>query len=362
MPKYLGNTALSYLRTNYYYTSLNEENDDCQDEAFYNAAKKKLENYQWLQDISKQILKGLCYVYRKRLKRNFESDICKFLYFWLGNILLEKMSHNIVFFDVISNLFDILKHDNFGKICKLPHYYMDVNHFKNIKLFFDYSEDYYSYKHQLTGLNHSCNEEYKTYLDKYVKSYNEVKVECADNQNLNSYCKEFNDYFNDKDNYHLSNWKCVLDKHGHEEEELEEDSVAQGPILSPGLGNGVHTGTIQNEVSSEIGQKVNRPGSSVYHRHEGISDLSNISNLPEDSSPSTIKKSITSAASAAGLLVPPFLIYNYTPAGTWISKLLGRNKGPTRNPYANPELMENFSMPGDFDSERNRYNIMYRPE
>ncbi|KMZ89352.1 hypothetical protein PVBG_06188 [Plasmodium vivax Brazil I] len=61
--------------------------------------------------------------------------------------------------------------NNKGRYCELTHYFINENNFKNIKLFFDYSQDYISYEQQLTGHNHSCNEEYKTYLDKYVKSY-----------------------------------------------------------------------------------------------------------------------------------------------------------------------------------------------
>ncbi|VUZ99607.1 PIR protein [Plasmodium vivax] len=361
MTNFLGNTKLSILNTKYYYTSLNEAHDDCQNEAFYNIAKKKLEDYDWLQDVSEQILKGLCYVYRKRLKNNFESDICKFLYFWLGNILYDKLKYNILFFDVINNLFDILKDDNMRKICILPHTYMDVNHFKKIKFFFDYSEDYNSYKQQLAGNNHFCNNDYKTYLDTYVKSYKDVKVECAKNPNLNSYCEQFNQYFKDKYDYDLSNWKCVLDEHGHEEEELEEDNVAQDPLLSPGSKMGAHSATEQNELPNVIGQEENSPGTSGYPLRERTADMNNISEHPDDSSPSTIKKSITSAVSAAGLLVPPFLVYNFTPARSWINKLLGR-KQTYRNPLTERELIENSYQPDHFDSERNRYNIWYRPE
>ncbi|VUZ99515.1 PIR protein, partial [Plasmodium vivax] len=103
-----------------------------------------------------------------------------------------------------------------------------------------------------------------------------------------------------------------------------------------------------------------------YLSKEGFKRES-MSSVSEESSGSTIKKSITSAASAAGVLVPPFLVYHvitiviFTPAKSWINRLLGR-KQMYRNPYANQELMADFSMPQDFYSERNRYNIMYNPE
>ncbi|SCA81771.1 VIR protein [Plasmodium vivax] len=363
MSRYLGDTALSILNTKYYYTSLNKEKDDCQDEEFYKAAKKKLEDYNWLQDVSDQILKGLCYVYRKRLKGNFESNICKFLYFWLGNILLDKMSHNVVFFDVILDLFNILKNDEIGKFCELPRYYINKNNFKYIKFFFDYSQDYNNYREQLTGNNPSCNYEYKTYLETYVNFYKSVRDECAKYPNRNSYCNEFYQHFNGKSEYLLSNWKCELQEHGREEQELEdeEEEVAEESKLPTIHGMGVYPVTNQNEDSSEKEQEKNGPGSPGYPSGEGTPFLNDTLYPADDPTPSTIKKSITSAASAAGVLVPLFLVYHFTPAKSWINRLLGR-KQMYRNPYANQVFMANFSMPEDFYSERNRYNIMYRPE
>ncbi|KMZ95055.1 hypothetical protein PVMG_05582 [Plasmodium vivax Mauritania I] len=303
------NKALSIVNTKYYYTSLDEEKDDCQDEAFYNAAKEKLKNNSWKEDASDNILKALCYVYKKSLNDHFERHICKYLYFWLGNILLDKMKNNIVFVDVIIDLFNILKDDNMRKICILPHTYMDVNHFKKIKFFFDYSEDYNSYKQQLIGHNNSCNSEYKTYLDNYVKSYNNVKDECTKNPNHNSYyCNEFDEYFKGKDVYDLSNWTCNLQEHGHEEQELED--IAEDPQLQPVLELRGDPTTILNQVSSVTGQSEKGPGSSVYTSSERTSDLNSLLDHQGDSSSSTIKKSVTSAVSAAGVLVPPFLIYN----------------------------------------------------
>ncbi|VVA00380.1 PIR protein, partial [Plasmodium vivax] len=132
-------------------------------------------------------------------------------------------------------------------------------------------------------------------------------------------------------------------------------------------GMGVYPVTNQNEDSSEKEQEKNGPGSPGYPSGEGTPFLNDTLYPADDPTPSTIKKSITSAASAAGVLVPLFLVYHvitiaiFTPAKSWINRLLGR-KQMYRNPYANQVFMANFSMPEDFYSERNRYNIMYRPE
>ncbi|VVA00005.1 PIR protein [Plasmodium vivax] len=361
MSNYLGDNRLSLIRTKYFYGQLDNGTDGCQNDTFYKLAKIKLDINDGLQVVSDKILKGLCCVYKKKLKNNFESDICKFLYFWLGHILLDKMRNKVVFFDVILDLFNALNDDNIGKICEFPHYYINENNFKNIKFFFDYSEDYNSYKVQLTGNNPSCNYEYKTYLENYVKSYKNIRDECAYNQNRNKYCNEFYQHFNGKNDYYLSNWTCNLQENGQEDPELGEEEE-EGSLISAGAGMGVHPVINQNEIPNVTREGEKGPGFSGYISSEINSDLNGVSDPAHDSSPSTIKKIVTSAVSAAGVLVPPFLIYNYAPARSWINKLLGMNKGTNRNPYANPELMADFSMPQDFYSERNRYNIMYNPE
>ncbi|KMZ83193.1 hypothetical protein PVBG_06029 [Plasmodium vivax Brazil I] len=72
-------------------------------------------------------------------------------------------------------------------------------------------------------------------------------------------------------------------------------------------------------------------------------------------------KSITGAVSVAGALVPSYLLYNYTPAGNLINKLLGRTTRMNHNPLTEAQLMNNFYPPDQFNSERSGYNISYRP-
>ncbi|SCA83560.1 Plasmodium vivax Vir protein, putative [Plasmodium vivax] len=115
------------------------------------------------------------------------------------------------------------------------------------------------------------------------------------------------------------------------------------------------------QFSNVSEQEENLPGSSGYSSTEGNFELDSASDPADLPSPSTIKKSITTAVSAAGLLVPPFLVYNFTPVRSWINKLLGRNQ-IYRNLLTERELIENSYQPSHFDSERNRYNISYRPE
>ncbi|KMZ77233.1 hypothetical protein PVIIG_06057 [Plasmodium vivax India VII] len=107
-----------------------------------------------------------------------DSDLCNFLYFWLGNILLEKLNANFLFHEVILYLFDTLIDDKYQKICKLPHSLMLKKDFENFKLIFDCSQGYKSYSKHLLSPGMSCSNKYKSYLDTDTNNYKRFYNEC----------------------------------------------------------------------------------------------------------------------------------------------------------------------------------------
>ncbi|KMZ83291.1 hypothetical protein PVBG_06060 [Plasmodium vivax Brazil I] len=309
MTNYLGKTQFSNLNTNFYYTSLNEASYDCKDEAFYNAAEEKLKSNSWKENASDKILKALCYVYRKMLIQDYERDICKYLYFWLGNILIDKMKHNHVFQDVIRDLFDILKNHK-GKVCAAHTYHIDVENFKNIKLFFDYSKDYDSYENQITYYNPPCNEKYKNYLKSYVDTYKKFQVKCPNGRHSYRYCDIFNEYFADKDPEKLSKWTCNIQPNEPEEEEAWGETEATEEQSSPT--HGMEGQNADPRGGFEQGRKQGEEYHSSSDSNVYTMDSQMDSNsLPSDGTPSTIiSKSVTGAVSVAGALVPSYLLYN----------------------------------------------------
>ncbi|CAI7724231.1 PIR protein [Plasmodium vivax] len=352
-------TKLSYLNTNFYYNSLNTRYNDCQDEEFYNTAKEKLKKYTWNMDVSEQISKGLCYVYRKSRRKEPVNNICNFLYFWLGNILIDKMEHNSVFQDVIRDLFDVLTNHK-DKICTAHTYHIDVENFKNIKLFFDYSQDYDSYENQITYYNPPCNNNYKEYLKTYVDTYNIFQEECQNKRPSYRYCDLFNKYFANKNRTLLSTWTCNPQDNEPEVEYPETDKTEEEepPRTNVIEGQSVALG---EQFKGGREQVAEPPGSSHYLPHQDTFVSNNASDNSDDTPPSITSKSITGAVSVAGALVPSYLLYNYTPAGNLINKLLGRTTRMNHNPLSEAQLMNNFYQPEGFNSERSGYNISYRP-
>ncbi|KMZ96453.1 hypothetical protein PVNG_05438 [Plasmodium vivax North Korean] len=308
--KIILNTQLSNLNTNFYYTSLNGGYDNCQHVEFYNAAKVKLKENHLNEEVSEQILKGLCYVYRKSFVKESVKYICNFLYYWLGDILSDKMSNKVVFLDVIRDLFNILENHK-GKICTAPiNYHINVENFKNIKLFFDYSEDYNNYIGQLNTHNPPCNEKYKNYLQKYVDTYNKFQRECQDKRTYYGYCDLFNKYFDKKNPTHLSKWTCKLDNNEPEAEKTYDETEEMETQRLPAY-------EMRGQATNSIGrlkggreEGTEYPSPSNYLPHEDAS-VNNISSDSSDGTPSTItSKSITGAVSVAGALVPSYLLYN----------------------------------------------------
>ncbi|CAG9473064.1 unnamed protein product [Plasmodium vivax] len=372
MSTFLGKIKLNNLRTKHYYYNFDNEIGECDGDVFIETAKSELAMWNELLPVSEKILKALCFVYKRSMRQNFDKDICKFFYFWLGNILLNNLEKRKrqFFIDIIVNIFNSLNSAGNGEVCKPPHIYIYENDFDDIKQIFDYSEDYSSYRIQLTEHNPPCNSEYKSYLDAYVNTYNKLRGECAATGYLTGYCKEFHNYFHGKDADLLSTWSCDLqendprDKELEEEEEVEDDNETAARIerSSPTFRIGAQDPSFIHIHSSGGAVRDAVHDGPVSSLLQGKSLMGSDSSSPDASSPSIASKSITGAVSVAGILVPSYLMYNYTSAGTWINKVLGRKTRTNFNPYTDQFLMANISGPENFYSERSRYNISYRPE
>ncbi|VUZ99522.1 PIR protein [Plasmodium vivax] len=362
MDHYLDNIQLGNLRTIHYYYKLDKGRYGCEYFPFYDAATRVLDSYHWRQKDSDKILRALCYAYKNILAGYLDNDICNFLYFWLGNILLEKLVTKELFHEVILKLFNTLVDDKKDQICELPHSLMLKEEFKDFKLIFDCSEDYKSYREQYINLVTSCNNDYKEHLDTHIRNYNHFYDKCKVENLKESYCTAFDKYFPEYSSYLLSQFKCRLETKHPTVDQLEEyhkitQEQPRGQQMIGGLQRGEKfsvepgVGVSLVEHHSPSGSYVNRVDSQMGSN-----------SLPSVDTPSTItSKSITGAVSVAGALVPSYLLYNYTPAGNLINKLLGRTTRMNHNPLMEAQLMNNLYQPEGFNSERSGYNISYRP-
>ncbi|SCA81804.1 VIR protein [Plasmodium vivax] len=348
------------MRTKRNYKIFDEEKGTCENFSFYSEAREKLISYNGLQSVSDKILRAVCHVYNKSKSRDFDVDTCNFLYFWLGNMLFSNLKNTNFVSEVIIELYQRLNENNKQRVCDIPHISMQENDFQKIKLIFDYSQDYVNYSLDLAKYNPPCNEEYKEYLTTYVDNYKQLYKECKSEHPQHRYCTEFIRYYDYKKHDDLLMWSCELTETLPEADPLEgedENDEDQAQLY-------VHSG---RGMAQQVLQQTN---GRVQEYQENSDPLSPYPTMPEngivsttpDGSPSTLtSKSITGAVSVAGALVPSYLLYNYTPAGNLINKLLGRKKWMNHNPLTEAQLMNNFYQPDHFNSERSGYNISYRP-
>ncbi|CAG9485346.1 unnamed protein product [Plasmodium vivax] len=361
MSNYLGDENLQLLQTKHNYDKLDRGWDIYDYDTYYNVTKKILDGNKGLENDSKKIQRALYYVYKNRLEGKIESDICNFLYYWLGDILLEKLEIKILFQEIISNLFKTLIDDNNDQLCQLPHYYMESNEFHDFKSIFDCSEDYKSYNIHLLTPGKSCSNNYKIHLEKNIENYNRFYSECEVEGLNKPYCDTFRKYFPDKEMNLLSKFKCTLETRDPNVGQSEEQKGAQAQPQVRQMNRGLQ-GEVTFPVVPLVGVSPVEHHSSSGSYVNSINSQIDSNSLPSDGTPSTItSKSITGAVSVAGALVPSYLLYNYTPAGNLINKLLGRTTRVNHNPLTEAQLMNNFYQPDRFNSERSGYNISYRP-
>ncbi|KMZ82453.1 hypothetical protein PVIIG_06163 [Plasmodium vivax India VII] len=322
MFNYLGDDELKYLQTIHNYGKLDNGRDHCKYYPFYDAAQRVLDSYYLLKDDSDKILRALCYVYKNSVPDNLYSDMCNFLYFWLGKLLLEKLVTKNLFHEVILDLFKILTNAKNHQICQLPHYYMNSKEFQDFKSIFDCSEDYKTYCAHLLIPGMPCNNKYKTHLERNKEIYKKFYDECEIENKGYEYCKAFREYFPNKKSNLLSQFNCRLEAKNPTVYQLEEDDIGA------------------QELPQE-GQMIGK-----LQRNEKFSAVSEIGVSPVQH-PSSPDSYVNRVDSQMG--------------GNLINKLLGRTTRTNHNPLMEEQLINNFYQPEQFNAERSGYNISYRP-
>ncbi|KMZ89793.1 hypothetical protein PVMG_06061 [Plasmodium vivax Mauritania I] len=175
----------------------------------YNNVTGELKGQISVRNISDKIAKAICYVYKKKLyDSNFESDLCSYMYYWIGHKIYDNSGSTPVFTRIMRMLFQVLNGENNIMICNPLSYTIDRDTFYKNKLLFDYSQDHENIKIHTAGYK-TCNKDYKEYIDKYIRVYKDEHSDCY-GRNENKYdCKTFFSLF-PKDKYNeLSSFHCV---------------------------------------------------------------------------------------------------------------------------------------------------------
>ncbi|VUZ99944.1 PIR protein [Plasmodium vivax] len=350
MGKILGDDDLNNLSTKIHYSYFDNKIENCDNVHFYEDTKKRLIQHEGLKKVSDKIMKALCYVYNESKRSDFNSNICNYFYYWLSDILLTYLKHKSSYRQTLDILYSFLYNNERVRKCNPIYYEMSENDIKKFKLIFDYSQDYDTYMKQLNDDSLKCTENYKNYLQNYVNSYKELQTECESEHNSYKYCEYFKQYFPNEVPSLLSTWACKLEETKEQTEKIKE-------------GSSEDTGKTQSQSTVTGISGSDGPGrTSDSHSYSSSTGMGITPSSSNGTSSPITSKGITAIASTTGFLVPSFLMYKFTPAGTWINKLLGRKSNINHIPLRDSGIIEQFPDGGRFNTENDRFNISYSPE
>ncbi|SBT83877.1 PIR protein, partial [Plasmodium ovale] len=201
-------TDLESLPSNLFYHRLNRGWGNCENLDIWSSIKSDLVDIHGIQNDLEYIMKSLCYVTKLKDGDTYYSESCYYLYYWLGNILFQKLHDQTLFSDVIGIIYSRLPSSNLNNKCNFNYSNITRNDFNKRKMVYDYSQNFPTIKSALSDYNQSCYKEYHNYINDTVAMYNELNKHC--NGKDEDYCNEFKKIFLDYSNSELASLKCTL--------------------------------------------------------------------------------------------------------------------------------------------------------
>ncbi|SCA59615.1 Plasmodium vivax Vir protein, putative [Plasmodium vivax] len=332
----------SQFTSNIYYYDFDKELGNCNNISYFSDIKDELQRNYLDHNISDKIEKALCFIYNKKKEKkdNFDSELCSYLYYWIGAKIYPEIKTKSLFSKIITMLYHLLDSTDIHNTCKPLHNNIDEEKFNKYKLLFDYSKDHeYIYLKTLHG-HTTCDEDYKMVIEKYINAYRDVYSNCMGHNEKNYDCDNFKSLFKKKTHSNLTSITCKQVK----TETLLENNKG-------GLSPEAHFSPTVSSAEGSSGR--------VPHRKEGMltppdyyytrinSDLAGYKELDgipphptEESAKSGSTKTIMgSVVPVLGVSSFSLLLYKVTPVGGYINRLLGRN----RNMYNHIEYMDTFN-------------------
>ncbi|SBT73776.1 PIR protein [Plasmodium ovale] len=273
--------------------------------------KNDLNTYSTIKDVSDKLVNALCFL--SIFEQNEACNKrCNYLYFWIGNEIIDKVENDAVFSEIIRALYKGLESNSRLDKCKCTYNSINKEHFKKMKTVFDYFYDHSFLTEELPQYNKRCDREYKEYLNYAVTTYDSVYKFCIEHRQ-ESYCadivKFIPTFLSEKK---LTSLECDL--------------------------------------------------------QETISDMKSSVSLTADMDPNL--RSIGGSSEIfisiffplLGIIFIYFLLHKFTPVGTWIHKRLGFMKRirPNLSDMGTNELIEDYSEPEKVNFGKNIFNIAYR--
>ncbi|KMZ98407.1 hypothetical protein PVNG_04351 [Plasmodium vivax North Korean] len=191
MTNHLTSEHIGELTSKINYSKFEEGEGKCDDVHFFSDVTDDLRVHLSVKDISDKIKKALCYIYMKKpYHSNFESDLCSYIYYWLGDKIYSKTSNKGEFTKIMRMLYEVLNVTDKNIICKHFNYEINRDMFYKNKLLFEYSQDHGNIKIHTAGYK-TCNKDYKEYIDNYISTYTDAHSDCYEKGKKKYDCENF---------------------------------------------------------------------------------------------------------------------------------------------------------------------------
>ncbi|SBT54204.1 PIR Superfamily Protein [Plasmodium ovale wallikeri] len=279
---------------------------------FENFIKDRLNYLEHMSNIKEILLNAFIYIANMKPGDDQYNERWNYLFYWMGEKVYEKVKEISDFslnMDIINSLRkrmhenDEEYNDYFFKIKK--------SEFINLKKLYDYSQNYDAIKIKIDAPDYECSREYNNYIVENHDLYNTIKVECV--LDTTPYCKLFTNITKDT----LAKKKSILNCYG-----------------------------AKDTIFSEEG------------RRHGLSDLAVETTPTNSGNPTAIILPVL------GIFIIFFLLYKFTPLGTWIRTHFVRKKisrwEADVEETIDETLEENYKSEDD-NSLVNMHNIGYNP-
>ncbi|GAW84480.1 variable surface protein [Plasmodium gonderi] len=199
---------ISIFFINKEYNKLNQDRSSYCEGTDEDDIYNELQNHNISNILLNELRNAMCFL-RYKFKNQIDNKFNNIFYIWLGDKIINVVKGEDEFNTTISTCYEILNKAYKGYKIEKPVESISIDHFKKIKLYFDYSINHQIIEYTLNEINYSCTPEQIEYIKRAVATHNEIHTEC-NSTFRNVYCKiydniksEYTDVINE-----LSTLKC----------------------------------------------------------------------------------------------------------------------------------------------------------
>ncbi|SBT52539.1 PIR Superfamily Protein [Plasmodium ovale wallikeri] len=326
---------LESLPSYIFYGKLTEGRGYCNEFDIVDSIHEGLYKYTDIQNVSYNLARALCTVSYIKDDDMSYTERCHFLYYWIGDTLYKYLKSEHLFSPIIDELYTAANKFKVPNKCNIIYHNISKDFFNKRKIVYDYIQNYKTIKQSLTDHGYSCNREYKNYISKSVRIYNEVYNTC--NGNSDTYCMKFQENFTKYNHDELSKLSCNLEQ--------------ERPVEPPRVGA---RGSL-NDAELDI-------PSPQFHVAAVAPHLGSVGLPSEGASSSKRSDAVMSVIfPIIGIFLVCFTLYRFTPLWPWIHSYLIRKKIIRRNieDIEPLELMKHTSEKDQRNFCRARFNVAY---